>query len=72
MEHFNSDDLLLLSAQYSDQPNLAKGDEPLYTCALCGTPVFLVDKIVYKPCEHKDAAVLANMQAIVRGTSSVQ
>jgi hypothetical protein len=55
-----------------DQPNLAKGEPPLYTCAQCGTPVFLVDKIVYKPCEHKEAAVIANMSAIVRGTSSVK
>ena len=53
------------------QPNLAKGDEPLYFCAECGEPVFLVEGVVYKPCGHTEAAVFANMTAIVRGTSEV-
>jgi hypothetical protein len=53
------------------QPNLAKGDEPLYLCAQCNEPVFLVDGVVYKPCAHTDAAVLANLTAILRGTSEV-
>jgi uncharacterized Zn finger protein (UPF0148 family) len=53
------------------QPNLAKGEEALYSCAECGEPVFLVDGVVYKPCGHTDAAVLANLQAILRGTSEV-
>ena len=53
------------------QPNLAKGDEPLYLCAECNEPVFLVEGVVYKPCAHTDAAVFANMVAIVRGTSEV-
>ena len=54
------------------QPNLAKGDEPLYLCAECNEPVFLVDGVVYKPCAHTDAAVLANLTAILRGTSEVK
>jgi len=54
------------------QPNLAKGDPPLYECAKCGEPVFLVGGVIYKPCGHTDAAVLANMTAIVRGTSEVK
>lgn len=53
------------------QPNLAKGEEALYSCAECGDPVFLVDGVVYKPCGHADAAVLANLTAILRGTSEV-
>jgi len=54
------------------QPNLAKGDEPLYSCVECNGPVFLVDDVVYKPCEHTAAAVLANLTAILRGTSEVK
>lgn len=54
------------------QPNLAKGEPPLYTCAQCGEPVFVVNNIVYKPCGHADAAVLANMTAIVRGKGEVK
>ena len=54
------------------QPNLAKGEEALYSCAECGDPVFLIDNVVYKPCAHTDAAVLANLQAILRGTSEVK
>jgi hypothetical protein len=54
------------------QPNLAKGDEPLYSCAECDGPVFLVDDVVYKPCGHTAAAVLANLSAILRGTSEVK
>jgi len=53
------------------QPNLAKGDEPLYSCVECEGPVFLVDDVVYKPCGHT-AAVLANLSAILRGTSEVK
>ena len=55
-----------------EQPNLAKGEEALYSCAECGDPVFLIDNVVYKPCAHTDAAVLANLQAILRGTSEVK
>jgi hypothetical protein len=54
-----------------EQPNLAKGETSPYSCQECNGPVFLVADIVYKPCEHKDASVLANMEAVVRGTSSV-
>ena len=55
-----------------NQPNLTKGDPPLYTCAECGEPVFVVKKIIYKPCGHKDAAVLANLSAIVRGSDKTE
>lgn len=55
-----------------DQPNLAKGEQPLYLCAECNDPVFLIDGIVYRPCGHNNAAVLANLQATVRGQGAVQ
>lgn len=54
------------------QPNLSKGDEPLYLCAECNEPVFLVEGVVYKPCGHTDAAVLANLKAILLGQSEVK
>jgi hypothetical protein len=65
------------------QPNLAKAEEPMYSCGECNQPVFLVahdeehepvliDGIVYKPCGHTNAKVLANMSALVRGTSEVK
>jgi hypothetical protein len=54
------------------QPNLAKGEEALYSCAQCDGTVFLVDGIVYKPCGHTAAAVLANLSAILRGQSEVK
>jgi len=54
-----------------EQPNLAKGELPLYLCAECNEPVFLVEHIVYKPCGHSEAAVLANLEATLRGTSAV-
>ena len=54
------------------QPNLAKGEEALYSCAQCDGPVFLVDGVIYKPCEHTTAAVLANLTAILRGQSEVK
>lgn len=55
-----------------NQPNLAKGEEALYSCAECDGPVFLVDSVVYKPCGHTAAAVLANLTAILRGQSEVK
>ena len=55
-----------------NQPNLAKGEEPLYLCAECDEPVFLVDSVVYKPCGHTAAPVLANLTAILRGQSEVK
>ena len=66
-----------------EQPNLAKGElptclysfnkgeQPHFLCSECNAPVFLVEHIVYKPCGHKDAAVLANLEATLRGTSAV-
>ena len=54
-----------------EQPNLAKGEPPLYLCGQCNEPVFLVNHIVYKPCAHEEAGVLANMEAALRGTSAV-
>jgi hypothetical protein len=51
-----------------DQPNLTRGEPPLYTCFECSEPVFVLNKIVYKPCGHKEAGVLANMTAIVSGS----
>ena len=54
-----------------DQPNLAKGEKPLYLCAECSEPVLLVEELVYRPCAHAEATVLANLQALVSGSSSV-
>jgi len=54
-----------------DQPNLAKGELPHYLCSECNAPVFLVEHIVYKPCGHREASVLANLEAALRGTSAV-
>ena len=54
-----------------DQPNLAKGEKPLYLCSACNEPVFLVENIVYRPCAHAEAPVLANLEALVSGSSSV-
>ena len=54
-----------------DQPNLAKGEKPLYLCGQCDEPVFLIDEILYRPCAHNEATVLANLEALVSGSSSV-
>lgn len=45
----------------------ATGDRSPYKCAECTEPVFLIDGIVYKPCGHTEAAVLADLEAIVYG-----
>lgn len=45
---------------------------PLYTCAECGEPVIVFNGNSFKTCEHTEAAVIANMQAVVRGTGGVQ
>jgi len=55
-----------------DQPNLAKNEAPLYLCSQCNEPVFLVEGIVYRPCGHKDAPVLANLEATVYGQGTAQ
>jgi len=49
------------------QPNLAQNEPPLYLCAQCKGAVFLVDGIIYKPCSHAQAEVLANLRAEVYG-----
>ena len=51
----------------SPQPNLAKNEPPLYLCAQCKEPVFFVGGIIYKPCAHAQAEVLANLRAEVYG-----
>jgi hypothetical protein len=55
-----------------NQPNIAQGDKPLYLCAQCNEPVFLVDGVIYKPCTHVDAPVLANLEATVYGQGKAQ
>ena len=49
----------------------AQGDKSLYICAECGEPVLVITGIngnrIYKPCGHTEAAVLANMEAVVYG-----
>ena len=55
----------------------AQGDQSPYICAECGEPVLVVKGLasgvkLYKPCGHEDAAVLANMQAVVYGEGSTK
>lgn len=44
---------------------------PKYQCAKCGLGVFVHGENVIKACKC-DAAILANMQATARGSSSVK
>lgn len=46
--------------------------EPLYTCSVCGEPVLVYGGRTFRTCEHLDAAVNANLSAIVKGTSGIQ
>jgi len=55
-----------------DQPRLAKNEAPLYLCSQCKEAVFFVEGIVYRPCGHKDAPVLANLEAKVYGQGTAQ
>lgn len=43
-----------------------------YTCAACGKPVLIKDGQPQRECEHKDAAVIANMSAVARGVGGVK
>lgn len=45
----------------------ATGARSPYKCAECAEPVFLIEGKVYKPCGHTDAAVLADLEAVVYG-----
>lgn len=49
----------------------AQGDIPGFICSVCNEPVFVFDGKVFRSCEHSDAPVLANIQAICTGDSAV-
>jgi hypothetical protein len=49
----------------------AQQANPVYTCADCGEAVVIFDGKTFKTCEHTDAAVLANMAAVVRGSGGL-
>ena len=55
-----------------EQPNIAQNEPPLYLCFECNEPVFFVDGIIYRPCGHDDAPVLANLQAVVYGQGTAE
>ena len=38
-----------------------------YTCATCGTPVAVFDGSISRTCGHRDAAVVAHMDAVAYG-----
>lgn len=42
-----------------------------FQCAVCGAPVLVHDGNSFRQCEHHDAAVLANMSAVVFGMSKL-
>lgn len=46
-------------------------ENPAFVCAECGAPVVLHDGSYFRECEHLEAAILANMQAVVYGKSKV-
>ena len=50
----------------------AQGDKSQYVCAECGEPVLVIVGVasgtkIYKPCGHTEAAMLANIDAVVFG-----
>jgi hypothetical protein len=51
-----------------DQSN---SESIVYRCAECDAPVFLIDQVPQKKCDHTDAPVVAQLSAVVRGTGAV-
>lgn len=47
-------------------------DNPAFQCAECGAPVVVHDGNYFRECEHSEAAIVANMTAIVRGQSGLR
>lgn len=45
-------------------------EEPRFTCSECGVAVIVFDGVIHRPCEHKEAAVLADCSATATGESN--
>ena len=39
----------------------------MYRCEVCNVPAVLIEGTVIRPCEHQEAAVIADMVATVYG-----
>jgi hypothetical protein len=50
----------------------AQGDKPLYVCGECNEPVLVIEGVLYRPCAHAEAPVLANLEALVYGQGATQ
>ena len=46
-------------------------DNPMFQCAECSEPVIVYGGNYFRTCEHTEAAIIANMTAVVRGASWV-
>lgn len=44
---------------------------PQYICSVCNATVIVYDGRTFKTCDHSDAPVIANMQAILQGSGGV-
>lgn len=51
----------------------AMGDQTPYVCGECGEPVFVIppSNRIVRPCGHDSAAIVANMEALATGASSL-
>lgn len=45
--------------------------EQKYFCAVCGQEVLLFDGVVERTCEHENQPVVADMEAVAYGISSM-
>lgn len=43
-----------------------------FVCAECGAPVALLGGLYIRECRHAEAAILANMKAVVYGVARVE
>lgn len=43
----------------------------MYKCSECGVDVIVYDGIIHRPCEHKEAAVIAECSATATGECEV-
>lgn len=48
-----------------------KEEKPRYRCAVCNVPVVYFSGELFRPCEHKHAAVTADCSATCTGESKV-
>lgn len=46
-------------------------EQPRFHCKECGVAVIVHDGEIHRPCEHKDAGVLADCSAVATGESKV-